>query len=240
MNNELDFFNEFVNKFDLMIPQIMMKKEHSCRVALNARLLANFLNLSEEDSNIAYISGLFHDLGRFVQYSTYKTFDDNKSIDHGDLSYEILKSIGYNKKEVLNAVKYHNKYEIPNNLDNRNKLFCKILRDADKFDILNDDFNLKYKNQKIDTKLIKYFKEKKLIPNGLIDNDLSIELGILSYIFDINFVETLNLIRNKKIINDKISKIYEETKDENIFIIEYFINKYIEERTGVKKYGRVR
>ena len=147
MNNELDFFNEFVNKFDLMIPQIMMKKEHSCRVALNARLLANFLNLSEEDSNIAYISGLFHDLGRFVQYSTYKTFDDNKSIDHGDLSYEILKSIGYNKKEVLNAVKYHNKYEIPNNLDNRNKLFCKILRDADKFDILNDDFNLKYKNQ---------------------------------------------------------------------------------------------
>jgi len=55
---------------------------------------------------------------------------------------------------ILDAIKYHNKIKIPNNIDDKTMLFSKIVRDADKLDIfylfsisneLFKDDNEKYK-----------------------------------------------------------------------------------------------
>ena len=83
--------------------------------------------------------------GRFEQWTKYKSFDDLKTIDHGDLGEELLFKKGLIKNFKLDdefydivskAIKYHNKYELPDDLTVREKMHAKIVRDADKLDII--------------------------------------------------------------------------------------------------------
>ena len=46
--------------------------------------------MSKEDIDLAWLTGLLHDIGRFEQVRRYGTFNDAKSIDHGKLGVEIL------------------------------------------------------------------------------------------------------------------------------------------------------
>lgn len=86
----------------------------------------------------------FHDIGRFQQYETYQTFSDRHSIDHGDLSAEILETEHlldgenpFDVKQIIEAVRVHNKKLIPeDHTGDQLQLSC-LVRDADKLDILN-------------------------------------------------------------------------------------------------------
>ena len=104
-----------------------------------------YLNLDKENIELAKLIGLLHDIGRFEQIKQYNTFSDKDSIDHGKLGVEILfkqgkirnfiKSAKYDeiiKKAILN----HNRKEIEKGLNPKELLHSKIIRDADKIDIL--------------------------------------------------------------------------------------------------------
>ena len=163
MDKELEIFKNFINNYDLDIEQLKEKVFHTYRVVNYAQEIAKSLSLNEEDINKAGICGLFHDLGRFPQYTEYQTFHDNKSFDHGDKSYDILKDMGYNDEIVLNAVKYHNKYSVPNELSDREKLFANITRDADKIDILLEQLDEEYtEDYKIPETVMKYFNDHEM------------------------------------------------------------------------------
>ena len=241
MEKETQMFLDYVKNYDKSDPAINWKIEHTFRVATYSRMLASTLNLDQEEIKRAYVIGMFHDIGRFEQIKRYNTFSDEKSIDHGLLGYEILKSLNYNDEIVLNAVRYHNAYKIPDEykLDYLQNMHCMIIRDADKLDNLNCSYG-EIKSKKINNELIKYFQKNVLVPNDCIKSDVDSAIRELSFVFDINFVESLNLIRNKNMIGTKIDNIYKQIDDDKIFIIEYFINEYIDKRIGVKKYGRVR
>ncbi len=242
MKDATTLFLDYVNNYDMTNPKIKGKIDHTFRVALFSRLLASSLNLEEEEIQRAYDIGILHDIGRFEQITKYNTFNDAKSIDHGYLGYVILKELGYHDSIVLNAVRMHNAYKIPDQYsdDPLLKMHCEIIRDADKLDNLNTKYKSNFKNKKINYELIKYFQNHKLVPNDKTNDDIDAALRELSFIFDINFNETLNYIRNKNIIEEKIDSIYDQTKDSNIYVIRYFINEYIDQRTGVKTYERVR
>ena len=38
---------------------------------------------------------------------------------------------------IINAVRYHNKYKISDKIEGKELVYCKLIRDADKIDILN-------------------------------------------------------------------------------------------------------
>ena len=121
---------------------ILVKENHTGYVTSNCVELAKDLNFSKHDSELAEIIGLFHDVGRFRQYSIYKTFNDADSEDHADLAIKVIEELDFFKKipavdyEIVKfAIQQHNKKNIAPCTDERKNLFAKVIRDADKLDI---------------------------------------------------------------------------------------------------------
>jgi len=121
---------------------ILIKEKHTGYVTANCVELAKFLKLSTHDTQLAEIIGLFHDVGRFRQYSIYKTFNDADSEDHADLALKVIDELEFFKEltapdfEIVKfAIQNHNKKTVATTDDDRKILFAKIIRDADKLDI---------------------------------------------------------------------------------------------------------
>ena len=100
------FFEEFITRYDLNLEKVNIKVKHMKRVKKVCEIIAQNLNLSEEEIEVASIIGLLHDLGRFYQIEHYNTFDDNKSIDHAEASNIILFKEGYIEKFVPSTRRY--------------------------------------------------------------------------------------------------------------------------------------
>ena len=122
---------------------LRLKAEHTDNVCANIREIAKSLPLPFEKIILAETIALFHDIGRFSQYEKYKTFQDGKSINHGVLGAKILQEKNVlnglpepEKDLIISAVKFHNVFQIPDLKDEELTLFLKLVRDADKLDIL--------------------------------------------------------------------------------------------------------
>lgn len=238
MGNNLKFFKDYVSKYNQSDSRIKLKINHTYRTMSFASLLAQYLKLNEKEINKAETIALFHDIGRFDQIIKYGTFNDYKSIDHGDLGEEILKNNGYTDEVILNAVKYHNKYDIPNDLTKEEIFYAKIIRDADKIDNLNMTYEGDNDFIYISEDIIDYYKAKQMIPKNITKNRIDSQLCILSYIFDINFKESFEIIDNLNVVDKMIESLFYQTHDDVLFDIKDILNKYIEKR--IKGKGRVK
>lgn len=125
------------------ISKVEIKKQHSIRVSELSGIIAASLNLESDDIALARIIGLLHDLGRFPQLLKYNTFDDALSTDHSLLAIEeiergnLFQGVADDTMAIIKtAVFQHNKDELAEPLTDRERLFCRIVRDADKLDIL--------------------------------------------------------------------------------------------------------
>ena len=121
---------------------ILIKETHTGYVTSNCVELAKNLNFNVHDTELAEIIGLFHDVGRFYQYQTYKTFNDAQSEDHAELAFKVIDKLDFFKELsradynlVEFAIRNHNKRTVAPTDDERKILFAKLIRDADKLDI---------------------------------------------------------------------------------------------------------
>lgn len=241
-------FSKYTEKFDLKNENIKKKQQHSLRVMQISKEIAEKLELEQEKIELATLIGLLHDIARFEQYTIYRTFRDFDSIDHGDYGVQILekdirKYIDINKYDeiIKKAVKNHNKYKIEKGLNLEEELYAKIVRDADKIDIIYEAVDTFWKdkkevqeieNGKLSEKMLEDFYSYK-VANSI--NSISRADQILrfaSFIFDINFKCSLEILRE----NDNISKMIDrfsyqipETAEE-IKKIKQFANNYIKEK----------
>lgn len=150
-------FGEYVSHYNTQDEKVKLKIDHTYRVAALCEQIAQSIGLSEEDTDIAWFTGLLHDVGRFEQLRNYGTFIDAESIDHALYGAQILFDEGkiwnYIEKEsiteeelifIRKVISCHSAYRVPDNYPQREKMFSDILRDADKIDILkvNVDFAL--------------------------------------------------------------------------------------------------
>lgn len=233
-------FIRYVNNFDTNDSAISRKLYHSLRVMDLCMLLAKYNNFKTSDMEIAMLTGLLHDYARFEQWTKYKTFVDSKSIDHGDLACELLfrnndiKNFSLNEKyydEIYDAIKYHNKYSIPDYLTDHNKLLCKVVRDADKLDILyllSINKSLLLEDDKMVSEKVRedFFNNKSIKYSDVKSCSDKIILS-LAMIFDLNFKYSYEYLSKRKLVD----KIFDSVINKNIFK-EYFeyIKYYIEGR----------
>lgn len=237
MKEEIKLFNNYVKQFDLKNKHIMGKFHHSYRVMEFAIDIAKSLELSEKDIYIASLAGLLHDIGRFNQMKNYNTYSDEKSIDHGDEGYRVLKEIinEFTKDEeikniVLSSTKYHNKYKIEE-LDERTMLFCKIVRDADKLDIMKEQCNsITEKEIILKSELLTDVYSKKMCKNEYCENEVDYIIRMLDWVFDLNFKYSFNYLIQNKVIDNKFNllEMYGETNE--IKKLKDFIYNEIEKR----------
>lgn len=151
-----DWFKQYVHSFystddDIQL-HVKLKEDHTLRVCDNIGAIGQSLALSQAEMNLAKTVALFHDIGRFTQYQTYRTFNDARSADHAVLGVEILhrlkvlaQLIQQEQETVYQAVLYHNRRSLPENESADCLLYAKMIRDADKLDIFEmittDDVN---------------------------------------------------------------------------------------------------
>ena len=226
----LAVFNEYVSTFDMKDLMIKSKYEHTFRVIRYASEIARSINLSAEDIEFAKICALFHDIGRFQQASIYHSFIDSETIDHGDLGSDIIK----NKLKIDNDIlyistKYHNKYSIPNSLGEREKLFTKITRDADKLDILfsmqlTDTDEIYEVHDKVINCLLEHREVERI---GIKENSTTSILIHLGFIYDLNFKYSFKILKDNNLVNKKINLIYNKFPKAELLTIRDEINKYI-------------
>lgn len=139
----MQVFMEYASHFDSTHNGKMnLKIVHTQEVTKVMERLVHALHLPEEMCRLAHICAVYHDIGRFEQLKRYDTFWDHQSIDHAELSCEILKEEhlleALSEKEqqmILTAISNHNKFAIESGLDEETLLLCKLIRDADKCDI---------------------------------------------------------------------------------------------------------
>lgn len=135
-------FYDFLKDYDMSNDNIIRKIIHTNTVADTCFFIACKMGLNENDRNLAYLCGILHDIGRFEQWKLYQTYNDHKSVDHGDLSYELTDKFDLSmiseedKNTVKLAVKHHTKAY--SGKDERIKLFNYIILCADAYaNVLN-------------------------------------------------------------------------------------------------------
>ena len=215
-----EVFKKYALNFDMNIPEINYKYYHSLRVSNLCEEIAKSLNLNEKEILLAKQIGLLHDIGRFEQWKKFKSYHDPDSIDHGDLGVEIL----FNKKLIdafnitdnldilYNAIKYHNKFTLPK-LDSYTELFCNIIRDADKIDILylisNNEYNIFDNTNEEATNINREdFYNEKTIKNINVKNANDGILCKIAFLNDLNFGVSKDYILKNKYLD----KIYDGLK----------------------------
>lgn len=147
-------FKNYVSNYDLTDVKVKLKVDHTFRVAALCDLIADELGLKGYDKDLAWLLGMLHDIGRFEQLRRFHTFRDALSVNHAELSADILfrdglignflERISEDTHEsgqddfqlIEKAIRLHNVYQLPDDLTEREYRFATILRDADKIDIL--------------------------------------------------------------------------------------------------------
>lgn len=241
-------FLNYSSKFSTQNSTIQMKIGHSIRVMKISKKLADELKLNEEETELATLIGLLHDIGRFEQYTEHKTYQDHKSINHGKLGVEILEKNQYIRKyietpiydEIIKkAILNHNGYQLPKDLNQKEKLFCQIIKDSDKIDILYEGNKIFWIGREemiaeanITKEVMQQFLEGKLVKNEVKNTQIDHLIGMISYIYDIYFKETFKYIKENNYIEGMIDRFdfkQKKTK-EDIEKIRKIAGEFIEQK----------
>ena len=242
-----DEFMKYTNNYDIENENIERKIYHSLRVMEISKKIATNMGLENEKIELATLIGLLHDIGRIEQFKIYQTYSDLESIDHGDLGADILKQNNFIRnfiKEakydeiILKSVQNHNKYKIADDLNKEEKLFCKIVRDADKIDILYEAIEIFWKkgreeiqNDLISDKVYNEFLNKKLIKKdkNMKKNGIDKLVLMLAFVFDINFHESLEILKKEDYLNKILNNFDFKRQDtkEKIENIRNVLNLYL-------------
>ena len=85
-----DTFKKYTDNYDTSDEKIKLKVDHTYRVAALSERIAESLGLNKEDTDLAWLIGMLHDIGRFEQLKNYGTFSDADSIDHAHYGVKLL------------------------------------------------------------------------------------------------------------------------------------------------------
>lgn len=231
-----DWFADFCRSFYLDNAKeqknITMKEVHTRNVCDNIVSIARGESAGISEIMLAESIGLFHDVGRFPQYTKYKTFRDSISVNHGVLGADTLAEKGIldrlpasEQEIVINAVKFHNAFAPPD-LDDQEKLyFLKMVRDADKLDIWRAFIDF-YKSPEEDrpdavglglpdvpsysSEVLSFIRKREIIPLTSLRTMTDLKLLQLSWTIDLNFRTSFVLLDERDYIG-KIASMLPQT-----------------------------
>lgn len=141
-----DWFSRYTAAEKALCPRdpgpMNLKTDHTFRVLDNAAHIVRSERFSPPLGRACLLAALYHDIARFEQYRIWNTFRDSLSCSHGALGAHILERMGVLRNEavlaptVIRAVELHNARDLPTGLPLDVSLVARVVRDADKLDIL--------------------------------------------------------------------------------------------------------
>lgn len=251
----IESFKKYASTFycedNFINENIDLKINHTLRVCEIMNRLTVSLNLDEKNKFLSFLIALYHDLGRFKQMATFRTFSDKKSENHALLSVKELEETKFidfldyeDKQIVFQSIVNHNKFKIDmDNLSTDMVLFCKLIRDADKLDIfkvITDYYLVRYEKSneaielhfieegEISEHIIEDIFNKRLSNNLYIKNAFDMRLLRIGWVFDLNFPCSYLIFKENNYLEKSISAL---PKSELISNIYEFVSNYIKEKT---------
>ncbi len=230
---------------------ILLKKNHTFRVCKNIIDISSGLSLDSEQTLLAETIALFHDIGRFPQYSKYGTFRDGISVNHGLLGVQtlrekgILRNLSATEQEVIiQSVMFHNAFSVPRKKSGDVIFFIKLIRDADKLDIWR--VFLEYYESPDEQKasavglglpdapgysgpVLSTVYEKRIVSLSEIKTLNDFKLLQLSWIFDLNFKPSYELLSERRYIDKIVAHLprTEAMRDLSLFLKEFVKAKIV-------------
>jgi hypothetical protein len=223
---------------------VHIKENHTARTCEEITLIGRDLALAEPDLLLAETAALFHDLGRFLQWRRYGTFNDSKSEDHALLGLAelsrsgIFNRIGAEDAEVVaEAIRHHNVRELPTHLASRPLFFAKLLRDADKLDIWrlvigdgrrqgDGGMSTSYSKE-----IIVHLRAGRIPDLGLALTAADMRLLRLAWIYDLNFMTSCREVLERRYL----SSLFEQLPDtEEMRELEDRLLSYLQQRVEEK------
>lgn len=218
------YFEKFLNKnFDINDAKISHKANHTYNVVENSKYLCEYLKLDKTNTELALITALLHDIGRFDQAKEMQTFrEDITNFDHATLGVKLLfekgeiKNYGVDEKFypiIEKAIANHSKYILDETgMTDDEILQCKIIRDADKIDsfrakTVDDIYTMAnitkedIENSKVTEKVYNAFKEHKTILSKDRQTGLDIWVSYIAFIYGLEFKGSYELINKKDYLN---------------------------------------
>ena len=201
---------------------MQLKLDHSLRVAADCAEIARESGWSQGRINLAEASGLLHDVGRFRQMRDYGTFWDNRSVDHAELGFRIIRSAQmlpafdpHETRCLLAAVRFHNKAQLPERLKSDVAGLLRLLRDADKLDILlvaietmetpepdsHPDLVLGIsRTRRPSAELIREVRNNRSAPYNRIKSLADLSLVRLAWVYHMNCPASLRRVRDRRLL----------------------------------------
>ena len=246
-------FKELIKSYNNQdIPGFDLKVVHTYQVVEISMMISKKLGLSEEDIKLSGLIALLHDIGRFDELNNFKKFDSVGN-DHAMFASILLFEEGFISKFIdtdeynniiKKAIENHNKKNIEDGLTKKELLHSKIIRDADKLDnfrvlkeekiinifsgIAKSDSDLK--NSLLSDKVYNSVIEEQVVDIKDRIYPLDYLVCVLGFTFDINFDESLLIIRKNDYINTLIDRFSYSYSQDKMNKIRGVLNNYIEKK----------
>lgn len=211
------------NEQDAML---RLKLGHSIRVLECAESIMAGEHIGGHTKQLCQLAALYHDIGRFPQFAEYGTFNDRISTNHARLGVKTLRNLALpgelssrDWRTIRLAIAQHNLKKLSDALPSKYETIVKLVRDADKLDILNvmvDHFT----SDSPDPDVVHGFEDIPGQYSPVIYNDVmngrtadyrdinctnDFKLLILGWIHDFNYTTSLNLVTSRNYVKTIIS-----------------------------------
>ena len=218
------WFASYCGSFRSADPEVQrnfdLKQLHTRNVCEAARLIAQ--DGGERRLMLAQVTALCHDLGRFPQYQEFRTFLDSASINHAHLSADILKQSSLldflpkaERDSVHFAVRLHNVFHVPPGLTPETEDLLRLVRDADKLDIWRVFIEYFFAPEgerasaaglgfpdlpDCSPEVLAAVEAGEMVQLTMLKSLHDFKLLQLSWVYDINFRSTLQLIKERGVL----------------------------------------
>ncbi|CCH47403.1 HD domain-containing protein [Pseudodesulfovibrio piezophilus] len=228
--------------------QIQLKITHSLAVLENAKAIIRSEKISPHEADLCHLAALYHDIGRFPQFSRYQTYNDRDSINHARLGVLTLRTLSLPKglsdqdwRTIRFAVGQHNLKTIRPDLPDHLRHPTNVVRDADKLDIYRVMVE-HFTSQNPDPVVTHGFVEKpgeyslavydsimarETSDYRLIQSANDFKLLVIGWVYDLYYTQSLQLLREKGYLDILFSLLPD---DERIQALNKRITNFMDER----------
>lgn len=225
------YTGEFCTGNERIDSAICLKVRHTNNVEREIVQLADSLSMSREERYLAQICAILHDIGRFEQYARYHTFSDLRSENHALIGLRVIEKFGIlrgfsseDEELISSVVLNHNRASLPRSNNFRISNFLKLVRDADKLDILRMMTDC-YEGAHVSEVVCVGLPDNPAVSGKIIKSIVKGEIGRLehmrtqndfkllqiSWVFDLNFARSFSVVHSENYI-DRIGSVLPETE----------------------------
>ncbi|MEY8494030.1 HD domain-containing protein [Lachnospiraceae bacterium 29-91] len=242
-------FESYLNSYDRTDDKVRLKIVHTYGVVGQAANIARRMRLSNEDTELAKLIALLHDLGRFEQLQRFDSFEPD-TMDHAAYGVQVLFEEGMIRKFlpestwypiIRTAIAKHSDYSLSGAADARTQLHARLIRDADKLDncrVKLTDATETFLGaspeeigaQEISPAIYDTIFRNQCILSADRKTLMDYWVSYIAYFFDINFRESMDIIVENDFISRIVRRIpYSNPKTaEQMNDIENYVKNYAE------------